>query len=703
MMFTGTAFTPRPTILALALALALAACPALAIAADAQVVVEGQRQHYRSLSVTGATKTDTLLKDLPQSVRVLTSELLSDAGVSTLAGALDLASSISRQSNLGGLWDSYAMRGFTGDPNFGSDFMVNGFSSSRGYSGVRDGANTDSIEILKGPASALYGRGEPGGSVNIVTKKPRFARAASIDAGIDRHGLWRSSVDFTGPISRTLAGRLTAAVESGGSFRDQIDSERMQLTPSLLWLIGESTTLSYEVEAVRQRTPFDRGVVAQGGVLGRIPNSRFLGEPGDGKVDIKSLGQQLFVRHDINEAWSLQGGVSQRDSSLYGYSSQAYQIQDDGRTLRRQRRLNDWQGLDRSARVELLGRFASGSVTHHLLAGIDGYAFDDARIQQRRNPSIQFPHAIDLYAPLYGSVAAPLMLATATDEAQRASAVYLQDQLDLSTRWKALIGVRRDSYRQRVDNRLLGRSSAQSLQATSPRVGLVYQPSAALSLYASVAKGFRPNSGISLDNLAFAPESSRSFEVGAKLDSMGGKLSSTLALYRITKNNVLTVDPRNTDFSVPAGAVASKGVELDMAGEIARDVHISLAYAYTDATVTRGDNTIITGSRFPNVPRHSASVLVTPRFKLGEGSALVGAGLNVVGARMGDVATSNSFTLSSYTTARLVAAWLPSPRLRLALNLDNLFNRQYYASSYSALWVTPGAPRSVRLNVRYRF
>lgn len=164
-----------PVFLRRPVALLLAAASPWSLAvdgaqADDVVTVKAERQHYRSLSATGATKTDALLMDLPQSVRVLTGDLLRDAGVTTLAGALDLASGIAKQSPLGGLWDSYAMRGFTGDPNFGSDYMVNGFSSSRGYNGMRDGGNTQAVEVLKGPASALYGRGEPGGTVNITTK-----------------------------------------------------------------------------------------------------------------------------------------------------------------------------------------------------------------------------------------------------------------------------------------------------------------------------------------------------------------------------------------------------------------------------------------------------------------------------------------------------------------------------------------------------
>ena len=176
-----------------------------------KVVITAKRQNYRSLSATGATKTDTPLQDLPQSVRVITADLLKDVGVTDLAGALDLSSGISRASNFGGLWDSYAMRGFTGDPNFGSDYMINGFSSSRGYNGLRDGVNTQSVEILKGPAAALYGRGEPGGTVNITTKKPRFQPEYTIEGTLASHRTRRGAVDFTGPISETLAYRLNAA------------------------------------------------------------------------------------------------------------------------------------------------------------------------------------------------------------------------------------------------------------------------------------------------------------------------------------------------------------------------------------------------------------------------------------------------------------------------------------------------------------
>ncbi|MBW3511295.1 TonB-dependent siderophore receptor [Janthinobacterium sp. NKUCC06_STL] len=689
-------------LLAAASPLVLAADPA-ADTLDAQdvVTVKAERQHYRSLSATGATKTDALLMDLPQSVRVLTGDLLRDAGVTTLAGALDLASGIAKQSPLGGLWDSYAMRGFTGDPNFGSDYMVNGFSSSRGYNGMRDGGNTQAVEVLKGPASALYGRGEPGGTVNITTKKPKFAPEYSADLSLGSFQTRRAAVDLTGPLSGTIAYRLNAAHEEGHSFRDTVKVERSLFSPSFLWLAGEHTTVSYEIEAVRQRAPFDRGVVTVNGKLGAVPVSRFLGEPDDSPMTVKSLGQQLFIHHALSDDWTVQAGASYRDSELRGYSTEASKLLADGRTLNRQRRHRDFSATDVSARVEVLGKVKTGALAHEVLAGVDAYHFDDHRVQLRRNPSAANAYAIDIFNPVYGGKAAPLALSIDTQEGQRARGLYAQDQVDLGAQWKALVGVRHNTYTQDVTNNHLHVSNRQSLSATSPRAGLVYQPSQAWSLYASAAKGFRPNSGISIANQAFPAERSRSYELGAKLET--GKLTGTVAVYDIRKSNVLTTNPANTDFAIAAGEVGSRGLELDVSGEVARGLRVSGAYAYTNATVTRGDNTIVTGSRFANVPRHSANLLATQQFALGTGTASVGGGLQYVGERLGDVAVSSSFTLPAYTTAKLLASYSPTAKLRLALNVENLFNRSYYASSYSQLWVAPGAERAVTLNAHYRF
>lgn len=672
-------------------------------AEPSKVYVKGARQNYRALSATGATKTDTLLKDLPQSVRVLTADLLKDVGVTSLASALDLSSGISRQSNLGGLWDSYSMRGFTGDPNFGSDYLVNGFSSSRGYNGLRDSASTASVEVLKGPSSALYGRGEPGGTVNITTKKPRFDPAYVLDLSVGSFHTYRTAIDLTGGITDDVAYRLNGAVEKGDSFRDTIKTRRSFISPSFIWLVGDSTKVSYELERSVQRVPFDRGVVAVNGVLGLIPNTRFLGEPGDGPVEVKSLGHQVFAEHDFNEQWKVQAGVSYRDSSLIGFSTEATKLLADGRTLLRQRRFRDFQATDKSGRIELLGKIQTGSFKHNVLFGGDFYRFEDRRVQARINPGPSNPYAIDIYNPVYGGQADPLLLAVDTLENQKSHAFYAQDQVDLSSQWKMLLGIRHDKYRQSVENFRTRAFNDQALSATSPRGGLVYQPLPTLSLYATASKGFRPNSGISIENKGFPAEKSKSYEAGAKLETADGKLTGTLAFYRITKENVLTTNPANTDFAIPAGEVASKGIELDVSGEVYKDWRLALAYAYTDAKVTKGDVTIITGSRFPNVPRQSGSIVLTKAFTVNGQAATLGGGLTYVGERLGDVAFTSNFKLPAYTIARLISSWSPTKNLRLALNVENLFNKRYYASSYQQVWVAPGQQRTITLNLNYKF
>lgn len=676
-----------------------AAYPVFAIADDVVEIV-GARQPYRSLSATGATKTETDLKDLPQSARVLTADMLQDAGVSRFADALDMGSGISRQSNFGGVWDSYAVRGFTGDPNYGSDFLVNGFSSSRGYNGLRDSVNVSSIEILKGPAAALYGRGEPGGIINIDTKKPLFQPSYTLSQSLSSHDTWRTAADLTGPLSETIAYRLNAAYEQGDSFRDTLSSRRHMLSPSVIWRLSDSTTLSYELEAFEQRAYFDRGVLAVKGVLGLIPNSRFLGEKSDGPMTVKSTGQQLFVQHDFSNGWSLQSGLSYRSSQMVGFSTEASALQADGRTLWRQRRFRDFSAQDWSGRVELLGRLGA----HHVLVGVDGYSFVDDRLQLRKNPNAAAPYAIDIYAPVYGG-AQPTVLGPSinTREQQWQTAIYAQDQIDLGAQWKALLGVRRDSYRQTITNyNRAGLQNRQSLETTSPRAGIVYQPDKQLSLYASAGKSFRPNSGIGINNESFPAETSRAYETGVKFDTADGKISSTLAFYSIRKENVLTLNPVDTNFSLAAGEVGSKGVELDVAGEIARKLQLSLSYAYTDAKVLR-DNVLAVGGRVANVPKQAANVMLVQEFGLGGGArASFGGGANYVGERNGDVAVSSTFKLPAYTTAKLVSSYSPSKQLRISLDIDNLFDKVYYPSSYQQTWVAPGEDRRVTLKVEYK-
>lgn len=725
---------PRRPALRLLIPSCLAACTQLALAQEASqpaapaaaqssssattldtVQVRDERRPYRNLSVTGATKTDALIRDLPQSIQVLDAGLLRDAGVTDLSGALDLSATISKQSDFGGLWNSYSIRGFAGHPDFGSDYMVNGFSSSRGYNGVRDGANTQSVEVLKGPSSALYGRGEPGGTINISTKKPLFKAANTLELSAGSFDVYRAAIDSTGPLSETVAYRLNAAYEDGKSFRDTIEYDRLLVAPSFLWMITPDTTLSYEIEAVRQEAPFDRGVVAVNGKLGVVPISNFYGEPNDGKHKTESLGHQVFLQHWFSDNWSIQTGVSYRKSSLKGASSEVrpYGALQANGMLRRRYRDRDNEATDMSGRFEVIGKLGTGAVTHNLLFGVDGYKYEDHRRQNAADPA-GTTYGIDLMNPVYGAAKPTKTPAIMTDEDHKAYAVYAQDQIDLGEHWKALVGVRYDKSRQVAHNLRNGNVVRQEPSATSPRVGLVYQPNAQWSLYATSASSFRPNTGVSRPDAngashGFDPEEGKSYEIGAKWDT--GRISSTLAIYHITKQNVLTADPVDpNNYNQAIGEMESQGVELDVAGQIAEGLRMYASYAYTDAHVTKdiagGAGLSQIGRQNANVPKQAASLLLFKDLEVGGRKLSIGGGPRYVGEREGAAAAFSAadyFKLPSYVVWSAMASYDVSDKLKLSLDVDNLFDEEYYASSYSSYWVMPGTERRVTLTARIGF
>ncbi len=251
---------PATTFLLSSAAVLAADAPSPAVNLE-EITVTAIRQPYRG---------DTPLQELPQSVQILGADLLEDIGATQLDTVLDLASGIARQNTFGGLWDSFAIRGFAGDENVPSGYLVNGFNAGRGFSGRRDASNIESIEVLKGPGSALYGRSEPGGTINIVTKKPQFDPQGSVELSAGSFSTYRVAGDYTGPLAGdVVAFRINGAYEDADSFRDYFTSKKYTLTPSILVKFSSSTALSYELELVKQEAPFDRGIVAVNGVLGR--------------------------------------------------------------------------------------------------------------------------------------------------------------------------------------------------------------------------------------------------------------------------------------------------------------------------------------------------------------------------------------------------------------------------------------------------
>lgn len=431
-----------------------------------EVVVSGTRQAYLG---------DVPRRDVPQSIRSVQPETLRELGVTRLGEALDLVSGVAELNDFGGLWESYSVRGFAGDANnVPTGFLVNGFNGGRGFSGPRDTASVARIDVLKGPTSALFGRGEPGGTVNIVTKKPEFRRSGHVQLQTGSFERRRLEADFTTPLSGAFAVRVNGAYDAAGSFRETVESARIFLTPSMLWRPSAGATVSYELEFGSQDIDFDRGVPIIDGVHDRLPRSRFLGEPGDGPFRIDVLGHQFEVQHDLGGRWSLLLGAAHRTTHIRGSGQYPELVASrqplfvDGRTLSRQRRYTDHRSENLIGRAELSGRFDLAGMGNAVAIGADYDYFELDQLTSRSRPPILSPgltlermNAIDVFDPVYGAYPLPgarpgqagASIVFSRLEQDHSWGTYIHDQVDLAPWLKVRIGGRYDEFRQRLLNR----------------------------------------------------------------------------------------------------------------------------------------------------------------------------------------------------------------------------------------------------------
>lgn len=683
--------------------------------AASDIVVTGLKRQYFG---------DTPVKEIPQAVQFLEGKLLENLNITRLDTALELASGVSKQNNFGGLWDSFAIRGFAGDENFPSGFLVNGFNGGRGYGGPRDASNVERIEVLKGPNSALFGRGEPGGTINIVTKKPTFDQGGSFSIAAGSWQNYRAEGDFNLPLSDSVAVRINGSFEDAGSFRDTVDTRKYTLTPSFLAKLSDADILTYELEYVKQDVPFDRGVVAIPTVnangtisynLGAIPNSRFLGNPNDGPIKVEVLGHQLQYQHDFSDDWTLMLGAGYKHTTFKGFSSDPelvlgrQRLDNDGRTLTRQRRYRDYSTDHSVIRGEISGKLETGSIIHNIRIGADADRFKIKTLQLRYRPvAADQSYSIDIFNPNYAIVApTPTVVIQNGTEIQKAWGIYAQDQIEFSEQFKVRFGGRYDDFSQDIDLRVNNTNPKKSYTKFSPMAGLVFEPSRSLSFYASYGKGFRPNSGVGFTGQPFEPEISKSYEVGAKFVTPDGRLTSTISLYTMKKDNVLTTDPANAGFSKPVGSAESKGVEFDLNAKLPAGFELFLTYAYTDASWSTNaldpnfGFQILKGDPLINIPKHQGNALLFKNFSIGDHEAMLGAGVSHVGRRLGETATT--FFLPSYTIARILGSFNLTDQIKLSADVNNLFNKKYYASSYASLWIQPGMPRSFTVRASVNF
>lgn len=653
-----------------------------------------QDEGYTASQASTASKSDVPIKEEAQSINVVTRQTLADYQVRSLGDAMKFVSGVSQGNTLGGSRDSLVKRGF--GTNDDGSILRDGVRSNLGRN---FSATTERVEVLKGPASMLYGALEPGGLVNIISKKPEYTQSTTLSGSAYSEGGGTMALDTTGPLGDTgLAYRLIAERGHEDYWRNYGVNESTLVAPSLAWT-GERASLNLSYEYNEYSNPFDRGTVFTNGHPADIDYHKRLDEPWAKSVGIRETATARF-EYELSEAW--------KTRVTYGWNNDRYSLSIAQPRLSNgvfQRAANGahYDDETRYASWDFMGKQELFGQRHDLLIGVDNQVSDQFRGKTYRGA---YQSGFDPAAPVYGGLGEPSTVNAPQSNLSNkltSSSVYLKDNWHLDDRWILVFGGRYQHYDQYADQGMLTRVHVRddNGDAFVPFLGLVYKATEELSLYGNYSRSFKPNDTVDKNLATFKPEEGRSYEIGAKYDPLPG-LNINLALFDIVKKNVVTtVD----DVSEAAGKVGSQGLELDITGRLAERWDLIGTYAYTHTEIL--DDPDDEGHRLANAPKHTASLYLTHHLNVPAefGAWHAGAGARYVGERAAN--NANDFWLSSYTVADAFLRW-ESPVLghktSLQLNVDNLFDKHYYPSSTgSEVQVNVGEPRTARLSASVTF
>lgn len=650
---------------------------------------------YRAKNAATASKTDTPLRETPQSVTVVTRDQIVDQGATNLQDALNYAAGIRSDAyGLDSRTDSVRVRG--GYP----DEYLDGLRKNFEYytSNARTEPFTlERIEVLRGPSAMLYGQGSTGGVVNMVSKRPLAETQGEIGVQLGSGNRKQVQADLTGPL--TADGqwlyRLIAVGRKADTQVDSVRDDRAVFAPSLTWQPSAATSWTFQALYQKDKTGSTSQFFPWAGTLtanpnGTLPTSRFIGEPGWDRYDTERSFVGWLFEHRFSDRWTIRQNLRYTNTdvdyrTLYG----------DSFSLP-----GDWAGDPVNKR--LFGRFADATITKTRLLQADQHAqgsfewgglqhslllgLDVAHYRKTGQSAFDAPDylgggvaLIDAYAPVYGNFTPPPFSDIARFT-QRQLGVYAQDQMKLGANWNLMLGLRHDSARNETEG-----AEAQKASATTKRVGLLYAADSGWSPFVSYSESFTPVANIG--SQSFQPLRGKQWELGVKFEPVDGDLSVNAAVYDLRERNQLQQDMVTNLYS-QLGETHAKGVELDLKATLARSVDIIANYTYTKVD-----------EQIEEVPHHQASVWGKWRFALaGRSGFSLGAGVRYKSAfHDGDAPTVPALTLLD-----AMAAWETGP-WRLALNVNNLADKTYVATCLRRGDCWWGARRNVVASVAYRY
>lgn len=571
------------------------------------VVVQAEVDAYVADTSTIGTKLDIPQRDLPQSVSVVPRAILKDRLIVRLTEAGDNVAGVRSSTGYSGTKsNNYLIRGFA--QSFSSSgTMRNGFTEYA-FLTQRDPVNVDRIEFLKGPASLLYGASEVGGLVNTITKKPLSDHRYEFGFATSTFGLVRPTVDATGPMnsSKSLLYRVNFAFDQGNSYRDLVNNRNVFFAPSLIWKMGERTTLLAELEMGRFRNDFDRGFITEPEFLTEDFSKNYA-EPWTRAVN-KNLNVMLNLTHAFNDKMSFRSGFNhvRSQTDLNATTVGFPQLQADRRTINRVAILTDEYSENYNSQNELYALFSTGKVRHRLVAGAEYSRFQFKYIFDRfaLDP-------IDRIDPVYGAQPGEQLFGFNDNSYANQYGVYVQDHIELLPNLKFLIGGRAgfvDSVARDYPSGTL--KNEQSVRSFTPRTGIVYQPFQATSIYFNYATSFAPNyQSRSRTDEQFVPTTGRLFEGGVKQSFLNNRVLATLALYELQRRNVLVPDPIDPfTYSIQTGLQRSRGLEIEINGQITPGLNLNATYAAIEAIVVSDTRPELIGNRLVGAPRSSGSL-----------------------------------------------------------------------------------------------
>ncbi|MEH1842599.1 MAG: TonB-dependent siderophore receptor [Nostoc sp.] len=654
---------------------------------------------YHVPDTSVGTKTDTPLRDIPQSIQVIPRQVLDDQNVQNFSDALRNTGIIGALVPASTNADIFTIRGFQQS----RVILRNGLRDpSRIDSGRTQLTNIERIEVLKGPGSVLYGQQSPGGTVNYITKQPLSDPYFAANMSVGNYDFYQPALDISGPLNsdKTALYRLNFSYNNSGSFIDFLSSRNLLIAPVLAFRLDKNTTFKLEGEFLNQeQDSVNNGLPAVGTVLpnpnGKIPLNRNVSEPTDSNFRYSTL-LNYSLEHKFNENWALRNAFHVRFVRNNQDIFFPIGLLSDGRTLNRIKSSFNGPALENTYVMDtnVVGKFKTGNVVHELLIGFD--LFRDIFASEN---IVREAASLDLFNPIYNQPLGSITSTSNTKGRNDALGLYVQDQVNLFNNLKLVLGGRLDFAENKVTNFITSQTTSQNDSVFSPRVGIVYQPIEPVSLYASYSQSFTQNVGATFDGSLFEPSRGTQYEVGVKTDLLNNKLSATLALYQLTLSNVLTQDLAHPSFNIQTGEQESRGVELNVIGEILPGWNVIASYNYTYAEITN-DNRYKVGNLLVNVPENSASLWTTYIIPKGSLQGLGGGfGMFYVGDRQGDL--NNSFSVPSYLQLD-AALYYRRNNLRLALNLKNLSDVRYFTPR-SATQVYPSDPFTIVLTAGWEF